>query len=146
MTICTLIVGCCLLGAPPAADSSSAINASTEANANTTVVAKLRFSELETGDQLTITTSKQTLFLEVIDSETGEVRMSTSADRTPRRAFINGATAGPQPEIFVLMGVVKTGLKLEVVATEDGGADSKTGRSITAPVEKIERGPRDTAA
>ena len=139
MTVCALILGC-LFTAPPSVPSPDGDTAEAK------IVKKLYLADLQNGDHLTITTTQQSLEVEVVNAKTGEVRITTSTNQTPTRAFINGATAGPQPEIFVMMGVLKTGLRLEVVATESGGADSLTGRSITAPVTKIETRPRKQSA
>jgi len=130
MTLFTAIVASALLAAPMQDATPETI----------------RLSSLQSGDQLEITTTAGSFVVEIVDPTDGEVRLATSAFHTPVRAYLNGSTQGPQPERFVMMGVVKTGLRLEIVETKTGGAGDPAKRWLTPTVTAIKFMARDRAA
>ncbi len=106
---------------------------------------QIRLDKLQAGDRLEIRTAGSNYLAEIVDPRTGEVRLSSSNFKQPVRAFINGATRGRQPELFVMMGVLKTGMRMEFVETQRGNAGSQTGRKISAEVTRLRVLERDLA-
>ncbi|QDU97526.1 hypothetical protein [Lignipirellula cremea] len=137
MNICVAVLATLALSSPFAGEPQTA---------PTNNLQTVRLDSLRAGDRLSVTTTEGVLLIEMVRPEEGEVRLATSELATPVRAYINGATRGPQPELFIMMGVMKQGLRLEIVETATGGPGSFDRRRLTAPIVSIRIEPRDRAA
>jgi len=115
------------------------------ADSSTGVVQQVRLDKLQPGDRLEIRTGGANYLAEIVNPRTGEVRLSTSNFKQATRAFINGATRGRQPELFVMMGVLKTGMRMEFVETRRGSAGAINGRQISSEVTRLRLLERDLA-
>jgi hypothetical protein len=96
--------------------------------------------QLAPGDRLDIRTSELLLRTELIDPETGQVRMSVSRDGVhfgpAERVYLLGATAGRHPEglLVVRMGCIEIGKRLELAV----GDYRPENRRLTGPVQQVQ--------
>ena len=96
--------------------------------------------QLAPGDRLDIRTSELLLRTELIDPETGQVRMSVSRDGIrfgpAERVYLLGATAGRHPEglMVVRMGCIEIGNRLELAV----GDHQPENRRLTGPVQQVQ--------
>jgi hypothetical protein len=115
----------------------------TMAAALDTEVFSLSHRQLTAGQEFRIETANRVYRGHLVDPETGECQMATSAGAAgtefakPRTVYLLGATAGPQPrQMFVLMHEVKVGLRMELGI---GDLDANH-RRITSQVLSIKLG------
>jgi len=97
--------------------------------------------QLAVGQEFEIQTANRVYRGQLVDRQTGECQLASSADGTtftpPRAVFLLGATAGRQgPQMLVLMREVKVGLKMELGI---GDLDARH-REITSEVRSIKLG------
>ena len=114
---------------------------SAAAVAGETDVRTLSRHDLAPGQTFRIETADRVYRGHLVDRETGECQLSTSAEGAaytqPRTVYLLGATAGPQgSQTLVLMREVKVGLKMELGV---GDLDAEN-REITSVVRAIKLG------
>lgn len=95
---------------------------------------------LNVGQELEVRTEARVYRLTVVDPRTGETRAAVSTDGVnfsqPAKVYFLGATQGRQPrggEMLVLMGRIKSGLRLELGL----GSLSRFDRALTQPVTHV---------
>jgi hypothetical protein len=108
------------------------------ATAHAEALESLSRSEMKPRQLYEFRTTGRTYRAEVLDQTTGECLVSASHDGAsfskPRKAFLLGATRGPQQGVsLVIMGQVKVGLGIEL-ALED---HAKPNRFLTPSVTAI---------
>jgi hypothetical protein len=113
----------------------------TTAVAADTEVPSLSHQQMAVGQQFEITTADRIYRGELVNRDTGECQMATSANGAPftaaRTVYLLGATTGPQSrQMLVLMHEVKVGLKMELGIND---LDARH-RHITSEVTNIKLG------
>ncbi|MCR9118982.1 MAG: hypothetical protein NXI22_18785 [bacterium] len=94
-------------------------------------------AECSAGDVFVVEMTGRTIEMELINPKTGEVLLRSDQVAKPVHAFVNGSTQGAYPEMFVRMGVLREGLRLELVQFNHGDPGADAGRFLTPRVERI---------
>lgn len=98
---------------------------------------EVKLAACSPGESFVVQAGGQTMEMELVNPKTGEVLIRSAKLKEPIHAFVNGSTQGAYPEMFVKMGVLREGLRLELAPFNHGDPGSRMGRILTPVVESI---------